>query len=593
MSKRMKLPKGWRSIPISDSAQFINGRGFKKAEWVDQGLPIIRIQNLNDPAKPFNCYDGTYSQDIYIEDGDMLFSWSASLGVFLWDRGPALLNQHIFKVVPHAEVDDSFLYYALQHVLTELKTHGSTMKHITKEVLDTQKIPLPPLAVQERIVEVLQQADAIRRKRAEARRLADQILPALFLDMFGDPATNPKAWPMTSLDAVLTLMKNGTTADQNTKGKGYPVSRIETISYETIDSSRVRWVDLDDKQFDKWRMKPGDILFSHINSIEHIAKTALYLGDPSVLIHGMNLLLLRPNQQKCLPVFLHAFLKTPTTRDTFRKIAKPAVNQASLNQKDLKSLQIPLPPLDEQKRFVYAAEEIQAQMEKQTTSVNEAEGIFSMFLSHAFTGELTVEWEAANEKWITERQAFYKRLPRLAVLSLLLERCERAGRDAVTLITALMKYTFLAQMEGELHRQLYRFVPYHYGPCAMELYDDLKALAADGLIAIENDAEEDKTRITLTDPDRTAALLEDEAKKDDARLAALEQAEEEADAETDPAMPRLLKRRAETLDALRTDAATILDTYGDLDHTALLKTVYEKYPAYAKKSRAKAKRRRK
>ncbi|MBU1487445.1 hypothetical protein KKH56_05290, partial [bacterium] len=206
------------------------------------------------------------------------------------------------------------------------------------------------------------------------------------------------------------------------------------------------------------------------------------------------------------------------------------------------------------------------------------------------TGELTAEWEAANADWIAERQVFYGRLPRLGLLSLLLERRQRAGSGAVTLIAALMKYAFLAQMEGELRRRIYRFVPYHYGPCAMELYADLKTLAADGLIALENDAEEEKTRITLTDPDRAAALLEDEARKDDARLSKLEEARKDSDAETDPAMSRLLKRRAEILETLRADAAAILDAYGNLDHNDLLKTVYEKYPAYAKKSRLRRKR---
>ncbi|MBW2346089.1 MAG: hypothetical protein JRF53_19265, partial [Deltaproteobacteria bacterium] len=214
-----------------------------------------------------------------------------------------------------------------------------------------------------------------------------------------------------------------------------------------------------------------------------------------------------------------------------------------------------------------------------------SESLFSVLLSRAFTGELTEEWEAENAAWITERQAFYERLPCLALLALLLERHERAGHNSETLITALMKYVFLTQMEGSLCRRLYRFVPYHYGPCAMELYGDLEALANDGLIIVENDAEEDKTRIKLTDPDRTAALLEDEAHKDGSSLAAMDQPDEEANAETDPVMPRLLRHRAEILKTLRSDATAILDAYGDLDHKHLLETVYEKYPAYAKKSR--------
>jgi len=210
--------------------------------------------------------------------------------------------------------------------------------------------------------------------------------------------------------------------------------------------------------------------------------------------------------------------------------------------------------------------------------------LLNSLLSRAFTGDLTAEWEAVNAEWIAERQTFYKRLPRLALLSLLVEQRQCAGSDSVMLITALMKYEFLAQMEGELHRKLYRFVPYYYGPCAAELYNDLKALVNEGLITVKNDAEEGKTRIKLTNPARATELLDEEARKDDARFAALEKAGEDTEMAADPAMARLLKRRAETLETLRADTATILDTYGDLDHSALLETIYKKYPAYAKNS---------
>ncbi|WP_448189348.1 restriction endonuclease subunit S [Azospirillum sp. sgz301742] len=155
-----------------------------------------------------------------------------------------------------------------------------------------------------------------------------------------------------ALSALLLAMRNGTTAQQNTDGRGFPVSRIETIRTGAIDPERVRHVELDEASCQKWRLQKGDILFSHINSVEHIGKTAIFSGVPENLIHGMNLMLLRPDQKRVIPEFLGFFLNTHEVRSHFQAICKKAVNQASLNQKDIGALRVPLPPVAEQRRIV-------------------------------------------------------------------------------------------------------------------------------------------------------------------------------------------------------------------------------------------------
>ncbi len=178
-----------------------------------------------------------------------------------------------------------------------------------------------------------------------------------------------------------------------------------------------------------------------------------------------------------------------------------------------------------------------------------ADNAFNSLLSRALTGELTAEWEAANSDWIEAQIDLQKRLPRLLLLAFIRERAARPQKSAqaAILVTALMKYTFLLQMGGNGHRRFYQFVPYHYGPFAKELYADLRRLQADGLVKVDNDTDEDKTRITLADPAKVAEAL------------------------------------AELPQGLQEDVNAILDTYGDLNHKALLATVYEKYPSYAKK----------
>ena len=139
-------------------ATYINGRAFKPSEWEQNGLPIIRIQNLNDSDAPYNYSSATYETKYLVKDGDLLFAWAASLGTYIWNGGNAWLNQHIFKVEPKEFIDKYFLYYSLVNLIAEFyrQTHGSGMVHITKGKFENTPILIPPLAEQKRIVVVLE-----------------------------------------------------------------------------------------------------------------------------------------------------------------------------------------------------------------------------------------------------------------------------------------------------------------------------------------------------------------------------------------------------------------------------------------------------
>lgn len=154
------------------------------------------------------------------------------------------------------------------------------------------------------------------------------------------------------LSSLVLVMKNGTTAEQNQEGRGLPATRIETISNGSIDSKRVRYVELDGPDVERWRVQHGDILLSHINSVEHIGKAAIYGGFPEILIHGMNLMLLRPDRRLVLPEYLHFGLRSREVREHIRARCKRAINQASINQKELGAIELPVPSLDEQSRIV-------------------------------------------------------------------------------------------------------------------------------------------------------------------------------------------------------------------------------------------------
>ena len=147
------LPSGWIVSTIGEVAQYINGRAFKPTEWEKEGIPIIRIQNLNDPNAPYNYSTVNYEDKYLIKDGDLLFAWAASLGAYIWKGSLGWLNQHIFKVEPKEFMNKQYLYYSFMNLIADFyrQSHGSGMVHITKGKFENTPILIPPLDEQERI----------------------------------------------------------------------------------------------------------------------------------------------------------------------------------------------------------------------------------------------------------------------------------------------------------------------------------------------------------------------------------------------------------------------------------------------------------
>lgn len=223
-------------VQLGDVADFINGYAFKPSDWGDEGKKIIRIQNLTNSDKPYNRTNVKVPEKYLVKNNDILVSWSATLDVFEWQDDDALLNQHIFKVVPdYKKVDKQYFKFALKKAITEVLSflRGSTMKHINRGDFLSLKIPLPPLAEQQRIADILDKAEAITQKREQALTLCDEFLRATFLDMFGDPVSNPKGWD------VKKLSRFGEVITGSTPSRGKPEyygNHIEWIKSDNINT---------------------------------------------------------------------------------------------------------------------------------------------------------------------------------------------------------------------------------------------------------------------------------------------------------------------------------------------------------------------
>ena len=217
--KKSRHEDGMNMVKLGDIATYVNGYAFKPDDRGDYGLPIIRIQDLTGNTYDLGFYDGNYPKKIEINNGDILISWSASLGVYEWKRGKALLNQHIFKVVFDKEVDVSKKYfvYAVKYKLEELsrKSHGATMKHVIKKDFDNTKIPFPSFVRQKEIAERLEKTSKIISGRKKQLQKLDELIQARFVEMFGDPISN-------SLESNMLPMTDVCEIIDGDRGKNYP-----------------------------------------------------------------------------------------------------------------------------------------------------------------------------------------------------------------------------------------------------------------------------------------------------------------------------------------------------------------------------------
>ncbi len=159
------------------------------------------------------------------------------------------------------------------------------------------------------------------------------------------------SWPTVPLASAFEFIRNGMSVKQDSGAGGLPITRIETISDGTVNPLKVGFAGLGYPEATRWMLEPGDILFSHINSFEHVGKCAVYRGEPAELVHGMNLLCFRSARTKLNPEYAKHLLRSKAFRAQLERLINKAVRQASVSIGNLSDIPISLPPLEEQRRI--------------------------------------------------------------------------------------------------------------------------------------------------------------------------------------------------------------------------------------------------
>ena len=353
-------------IRLGDVATYINGFPFKPEDRGNVGLPIIRIQDLTGNAYDLGFYDGYYPSRIEINDGDILISWSGSLGVYVWNRGKALLNQHIFKVVfDKATINKDYYVFAVRYKLREMenKTHGATMKHIVKGDFDNTLIPFPSLSQQEDIARILLSVVSVIERRNCQLHILNQLIKARFVEMFGLYPDNPMGWRTGAIRDVVSDVRYGSSRPA-VEGGRYPYLRMNNITYDgELDLTDTKRIDVPENELDKCTVRRGDVLFNRTNSKELVGKTCVYNRDEMMVLAGF-VIRVRLNDTM-LPEFLSAFLNTDFSKQMLLGMCKAAIGQANINAQEMQGIGLYIPPIERQKEFVF----FKAQVDKSKLSI--------------------------------------------------------------------------------------------------------------------------------------------------------------------------------------------------------------------------------
>ena len=316
--------------------------------------------------------------------GTVLLSSRAPIGKVCITRSPMYCNQGFKNIVCSKSLYNEYVYWWLKGKTDYLNSLGvgATFKEISKRSVEQIVIPVPPLEEQSRIVAELDLLTGIIDKQNAQLKELDNLALAIFYDMFGDPIENPKGWDVKKLGDLSTSVSYGTSSPSSTVGK-YKYLRMNNITYEGfLDLTDLKYIDMDDAEFEKYSVREGDVLFNRTNSMDLIGKTT-YIHDMEPMIIAGYIIRVRL-ADSVLPVYVSKFMNTPAMKKKLRGMAKGAVNQANINSKELKSIDILIPPLALQQSFAEKIQSIEKQKETIRASIADTQKLLDYTMDKYF-----------------------------------------------------------------------------------------------------------------------------------------------------------------------------------------------------------------
>ena len=417
------LPRGWVTAPIGTLCLLNNGRAFKPTEWSTNGLPIVRIQNLNDPEARFNHYSGDYGDRYHLKGGELLFAWSGtpgtSFGAHVWQGGEALLNQHIFRVdLDERVIERRFFRYAINQKLDELigKAHGGVgLRHVTKGKFEQTEIALPPRAEQARIADKLDSLFAkvggcqeqLDRVPQILKRFRQAVLEAAVSGRLTEewreetqddavklspdsPITLPISWRwLESQDAVepaAPIIYGILQPGPDVPG-GLPyIQGVDVSDSKIFIASLKRTTQAIADRYSRSTLAPGDVVLCIIRNIK-VAIVPPQLAGANI---SRTMARLRPSHA-IRSKYLALALESPYAFRWFQQFFR-GIDMPGLNLRDVRRLPIPLPTLEEQDEIIRRVDKLVALADRLGRRYRDAMTrigkLTPSILSKAFRGEM-------------------------------------------------------------------------------------------------------------------------------------------------------------------------------------------------------------
>jgi len=368
---------------LGDLVEILSGFAFDAEQFVDSGdLPIVRIRDVV-PGYSSTYYRGEYDPKYLVRDGDLLIGMDGGFHRGRWRGGRALLNQRVCRITPsNGKLDDDYLFHFLPTALKAIEdiTPFVTVKHLSTKSIRAIEIPLPPLAEQRRIAEILDRADALRAKRRAALAQLDTLAQSIFLDLFGDPATNPRCWETCAVGDVTTCVVPGRDKPKSFTGDTPWITTDDLVRQGATNRSR-KGIGLTDAEISQVRARVipnGSVVLCCVGDLG-ITSIA---GEPLVI-----------NQQ------LHAFQCNERIKNVFLMFCLPyqvsymrgratSTTLAYMNKSVCNSIPITLPPIDLQETFaerVEMVEQVKASCQESSAGLDD---VFASLRHRAFRGEL-------------------------------------------------------------------------------------------------------------------------------------------------------------------------------------------------------------
>jgi type I restriction enzyme S subunit len=268
---------------------------------------------------------------------------------------------------------------------------GASYPAVSDRIVLESQLPLPPLPEQRRIAAVLDRAEALRAARRAALIQLDELTRAIFLEVFGDPVTNPRRWPESKTLGEVAEIVSGVTKGRKLNGialREVPYLAVANVQDRALDLTVVKTIAATDGEIHRYRLKPNDLLLTEGGDPDKLGRGTLWRGELPECIHQNHIFRVRLTDASVEPLFLSWLLGSERGKKYFLRAAKQTTGIASINMTQLRSFPLFLPPLSVQQEFVRCASGVERLKAAHRASLAESDVLFASLQHRAFRGEL-------------------------------------------------------------------------------------------------------------------------------------------------------------------------------------------------------------